>query len=831
MNSESWEEVEAIFASVAELGPAERAALLEARCSGRPDLRAEVESLLASHDDAGRFLETASTGSDRDGAPSSGDLSGRMIGRFRLLERVAEGGMGVVYRAERAEDEFREHVAVKLLAVPVHSADALRRFRTERQILATLNHPDIVTLLDGGVADDGQAYLAMKYVEGVPITEYCVERRLGLSDRVRLFQRVCAAVQHAHLHAIVHRDLKPANILVTADGMPKVLDFGVAKLLDATGSAVDATGTSLLRPMTPNYASPEQLRGLPVTTACDIYALGVLLYELMAGVRPYETAGKPLDELLETVVDREPPRPSAAAARARRIAPHEARRLRGDLDAIVLKALSKDPAQRYGSAQELSEDLSRHLAGQPVLARAPSWLYVAGALARRHRAAFVAGAASVAALVAALGVSLWQMQIAVTERDRATARFNDTRQLANALIFTIHDQVRPLAGSTPVRQSIVVEALQYLERLSADPAADDELRVELAKAYRRIGEIQGNPSTANLGDRTGAVASLHKAIELLRPVAVRQALWDAELELGRAQLSLATVVADSSNDEALAAARAAETLAEALVRRRAGDADARRLLASAHFQLAQRVEAPERLSHWQRADGVFQELLAEQPHDPDRQRNVALVNKYLGSYYERVGDYSQGLRHHQRAQEIDEQRLAAAPADRERQLDLAIDWMNISLARWRMGDLAQAAAGYERSHEIFSLLATSDPEDVRSTYWLARVSSRLGEISSQRGHHATAREYALAAVQLSERISTRSSAFRARHAEALGARALVEEAAGQRPAACAAHAQAVEILGELVEQRSDADRIEGIRRVTDRLDAHTACAASGLPIR
>jgi eukaryotic-like serine/threonine-protein kinase len=759
MSGESWEEVEAIFASAAELGPAERAALIEARCSGRPELRAEVESLLASHDGVGRFLDTASMGSDRKGAESPADLSGRMIGRYRLLERVAEGGMGVVYRAERTEDEFREQVAVKLIAVPLHSVDALRRFRTERQILATLNHPDIVTLLDGGVTDDGQAYLAMKYVEGVPITEYCVERRLQLFDRVRLFQRVCAAVQHAHQNAIVHRDLKPANILVTLDGMPKLLDFGVAKLVDSTGSAVEATATSLLRPMTPNYASPEQLRGLPATTACDIYALGVLLYELVAGVRPYETAGRPLDELLETVVHREPPRPSAAAARAARISPREARRLRGDLDAIVLRAMSKEPAQRYGSAQELTEELSRHLAGQPVLARPPSWLYVAKSLARRHRAAFVAGAVSVAALVVALGVSLWQMQRAVTERDRATARFNDTRQLANALIFTIHDQVRPLAGSTPVRQLIVAEALQYLERLSADPAGDDELQVELAKAYRRIGEIQGNPSTANLGDTAGSLSHVRKAIELLRPVAARQARWDAELELGRAQISLATIVADSSNEEALASVRAAETLAEELVRRRPGDADARRLLASAHFQLALRVAAPESLRHWQRADGVFQELLVEQPDDPDRQRNVALVNKYLGSYYDGVGDYSQGLHHHQRAQEIDEQRLAAAPADRERQLDLAIDWMNVSLARWRMGDLAQAAAGYERSHEIFSLLATSDPKDVRSAFWLARVNSQLGEVNSERGHHETARAYALASVQRSEPISTLSSAF------------------------------------------------------------------------
>ncbi len=294
-----------------------RASFLSHRCAGRPELRAEVESLIAAHERSDRFLGLAT----RTSAPSPDpetlrDDRGRTVGQFRLIEKIGEGGMAVVYRAERVDGEFVQRVAVKLIDLPLRKADALRRFRAERQILASLNHSNIVTLLDAGVTGDGQAYLAMELVDGVPVTTHCADRRLALEDRLRLFRNVCGAVQDAHQHGVVHRDLKPGNILVTADGVPKILDFGVAKLTEAVGPESDPTLTGALRPLTPNYASPEQVRGLPVTTVSDIYALGVLLYELLTGVRPYETAGKTLEELLHLVGDEEPPRPSARPGRA-----------------------------------------------------------------------------------------------------------------------------------------------------------------------------------------------------------------------------------------------------------------------------------------------------------------------------------------------------------------------------------------------------------------------------------------------------------------------------------------------------------------------------------
>jgi serine/threonine-protein kinase len=431
---------------------------------------------------------------------------GLVIGPFRLAEQIGQGGMGAVYRAERVDGAFTQRVAVKLIDAALRSPDVARRFRAERQILAALQHPHIVTLLDGGFAEDGRAYLVMELVEGVRITDYCVGRELPLADRLRLFRDVCAAVQEAHQHAIVHRDLKPENILVTADGVVKVLDFGIAKLLDEPYDNPH-TKTGAGQPLTPNYASPEQLRGLRITVASDIYALGVVLYELVAGLRPYETVGRTLDQVLDIVASQDPSRPSGTTDAGDRRLPYDRRLLRGNIDAIVSKAMSKEPARRYASARELADDIDRHLSGQPVLAREPSLGYVALTFARRHRAAVAA--AAVAALALAGGTVAATIGLVRANRAEARARQEaTTAQRVSEFLTGLFGASDPNArGSTTLRELLDRAAGKIEPSLNDQPQVRASLFATLSHVY---GSLGAHREAIALAEKSVAIADASK---------------------------------------------------------------------------------------------------------------------------------------------------------------------------------------------------------------------------------------------------------------------------------------------------------------------------------
>ena len=698
MSIVDWNDVEEGFQAALESSPDERAAVLDRLCRRNDALRREVVSLLEAHDASTNFLRPmAALPPDEPSAPVD---VGATVGAYRLVEPIGHGGMGTVFLAERIDGAFAHRVAVKVMRATLADRDAVRRFQAERQILASLSHPSIVTLIDGGTTPGGQPYLVMEHVEGQPIVQWLRERDASLEARLRLFRQVCSAVHLAHQHGIVHRDLKPANILVTRDGVPKVLDFGVAKLLERPGT--EATVTSLLPgPLTPNYASPEQLRGLGVTTASDVYSLGVLLFELLAGSRPYETTGRPVDEVLKQVLDAPALRPSAVAARheadpqAPRL-PYAARRLRGDLDAIVLKAMHVDPAQRYSSAEELSDDVARWLGGKPVLAREPSLAYVARKFAARHRTAAVAIVVAVVGIVAALGVALWQRQVALRERAAAERRFDEVRGLTTALIFKLHDAAAPLNGSTEARKLIVSEALGYLDRLAASSPRED-VRLDLALGYKQIGRVQGDPQTPNLGEREPALQSFSRALELLAglrgsPALGTKALFETS-QTNRLKAQVLNVM--GRTDEALAASREALATAQAALERAPDDDEAQRLVASGHFSMALAEQSrPEKLRHWRTADQAFEALLARKPDDADRMRNVALVNKYLGGHLQLDGEHAEAERRYQRALELDERRAAAAPASRTVQFDLAIDLANLGSVLAKKGQYAEALGYY-----------------------------------------------------------------------------------------------------------------------------------------
>ena len=392
MTSERWPLVEELFHRAADLPHVERAAFLDAECPA--DMRAEVDSLLAHDASPGAGIQGAVAGeAEGIAAEESGWLIGRHIGPYRVTGVIGEGGMGAVYSAVRDDDQYRKEVAIKLVRHGFETGKLLERFRTERQILAALEHPYVARMLDGGATSDGFPYLVMERVHGVPITRYARERTLSIAARLRLFQRVCEAVQYAHASLIVHRDLKPANIAVTSDGTPKRLDFGIATLVTPDRADSGEALTSVLL-MTPDYASPEQVRGQAVTTATDIYSLGAVLYELLTGRPPHRLAGRTPADMLTSITTVEPDLPSKVAEPS--VAP--ARELAGDLDNIVLMALRKDPERRYRSVEQFAEDIQRHIDGRPVIACADTVVYRTRKFVRRNRWAIAAVTATMVTL-------------------------------------------------------------------------------------------------------------------------------------------------------------------------------------------------------------------------------------------------------------------------------------------------------------------------------------------------------------------------------------------------------------------------------------------------
>jgi serine/threonine protein kinase len=576
MSPQRWEKVKQVLQLALEREPGRRAAFLDEVCGEDTELRREVASLIASYEADPDFIEP-STVEPQPPVAEAGDeaaLVGQRIGPYRLVSFVACGGMGAVYRAVRADGTYRKQVAVKLLRADrtgdhaSHRRELLRRFRTEQQALANLDHPNIAKLLDAGTSEDGRPYLVMDYIEGQPIDEYCDTRRLTTVERLRLFRSVCEAVHHAHRCLVVHRDLKPTNILVTADGTPKLLDFGIAKLIEpaaAAGSIVTQTG---LQPLTPEYASPEQIRGGPITTASDVYSLGVVLYELLTGHRPYRVSSLAAAELARAICEQEPEKPSTAVMRveqrptrdgsswitltpqtvslAREGRPDRLRRLlAGDLDMILLTALRKEPQRRYASAEQFSEDIRRHLGGQPVRARKDTWSYRGAKFLRRHRAGVAAAALAAAALLGAALVSSRHAELAVQQRDEAQRQRRAAEQnLARAeaaerkaahdlqtakrvadFLAELFSSADPLGDSDPgelrgtqVSVGEVLErgAEQLLSELSEEPDVRSMLMHRIGQVYRR------------LGDLSRAEALLQQSLEIRRALYGQQSGFTAE---------------------------------------------------------------------------------------------------------------------------------------------------------------------------------------------------------------------------------------------------------------------------------------------------------------
>jgi serine/threonine-protein kinase len=535
VTSPRWDDLQALFAAALDLPLAEREAFLDTACAGDPALREELASLLAAHGTGGAVDRLADIVIDGLAGHMRDPVDpGDRVGMYRVVRQVARGGMGAVYVAERDDQQFQQRVALKFLR-PGHDYDELRRrFATERRILGQLVHPSIARLLDAGVSSHGLPYLVMEFVEGAPIDRYCDDQRLAIDERLDLFCRVCDAVQYAHQNLVVHRDLKPSNILVDEGGAVKLLDFGIAKLLEE--DAESSSPRTATRWMTPEYASPEQVRGGPITTATDTYALGILLFELLTGRRPYETAGKSAGEIEHAVCETDPPRPSTVVAgpitgglaapggatdpvsAARHTQPERLRRrLRGDLDVIVLHALHKEPARRYASAGELASDVRRHLAGLPVRAQPDSFRYRAGKFVRRHRVGVGAGVLLGLSLLAGTAATAWQARIAARERDQARLEAETAAAVSTFLadLFASADPGRSLGTDPPVSRILAAGAARAESELAGQPALQGRLLFVIGDVYRSMGRFAAAESLlarsaevrrAALGDRSPDLA-------------------------------------------------------------------------------------------------------------------------------------------------------------------------------------------------------------------------------------------------------------------------------------------------------------------------------------
>lgn len=796
MTPERWREIRDAFDRLAPLAPEQRASGLAELAAADPALADQVRTLFAAEGRDEWFLASPAAGPPGVVA----DRRGERVGPWELLSPLGEGGMGQVYLARRADTSFDKLVAVKFVHAELLSPVLRERFAAERQALAALEHPGIARLLDGGESATGQPYLVLEYVEGESLLEYGSARRLGRRQRVELFLQILAAVAHAHRHLVVHRDLKPSNILVTAAGEAKLLDFGVAKILAPPSDATDVAATrTLLRALTPEYASPEQVLGGATTTSTDVYSLGVVLFELLTGRRPYRVPTGAPEEWADAALHQ-------SAARA----PELGR----DLEAIVLKALAKTPADRYTSAEAFADDLRRFLDGRPVAAR-PASLVVRGVkFTRRHRVGVGLAAAAALAVGSTALVALAQAAEARRERDDARRRFAQVRELAGVFLFDVHDAVAPLAGSTPARALLVETGLRYLDQLAAESAGDRELSRELAAGYERLSALQGALLAPNLGRTADALASQEKALAIRSRLASERP-HDAELarELGASEIALGQVltrlgrageakahtaravaeleraaaleteVADSSRargealtthgfvlavggdlDAADETMRRAVAVLEPLQAARGDDLAVGSALGMALFRQAQiRAErgepeaAAEASSILARALALDRAMLRRAPDHPGVRRRFASDLALHGDLEAAAGDPEQGVADYGEV-------LALAEADRERDPSDTQAARHVAVARIRvaanllaLGRAAEAAAAVAPAVEDLGRLRAADPGNALLDFSLAEASHRLGQALSRTGKREEARARFVLAVELLEPLAERGT--------------------------------------------------------------------------
>lgn len=767
-------------------------------------------------------------------------VEGQRFGAYQVIREIGRGGMGAVYLAARADDQYKKRVALKILRSDINAQEVLNRFRHERQILASFDHPNIAGLLDGGTTPNGEPYLVMDYIEGTPIDQYCDSHGLTVAERITLFRQVCAAVQYVHQNLIVHRDLKPSNILVTPEGVPKLLDFGIAKILkpEMMATMVDATRAED-RVMTPAYASPEQVRGEPITTASDVYSLGVVLYELFTGRRPYRMRSVTAHELARAICEDEPDRPSTAISRTDRGQPQKAalreelsrkrstepdrleRRLKGDLDNILLKAMRKEPQRRYGSVEQFSEDLHRHLANLPVSAHEDSVRYRADKFVRRNLVAVLAGTIAVLSLLVGLMVTTIAFQQARKERALAESRFEDVRKLAHTFIFDVHDSIQNLAGSTPARSLIANTGTEYLDRLASAPMSNstlkDSLQQELAEGYVKIGDVEGNPFVSNLGDITKALDSYRKALSLATALMARKPKdMDAVRELARIHEKLGSVLPFAGKGpEALKETNESVRLYQQVLASKPDDVQAKVDLSAAYealgdiaggaqainlghkdqaavayrkglellpdvpadHKLAARItrgrilfkmkladltayeDPAPALAKYKEAYAAAEELSRAHPTDSSARSMAALIRDKIATVQDLMGDFKGALESYMQGMGPAEAALRSDPTNGKAQYNLMVGYKNLGdLYYYHLNNIPEALKYFRHASDLLELLIQADPQNVVNRQRLAETVSYIASSEMLTGKTVEARRDAKRSLEIAKDVADRPNA-------------------------------------------------------------------------
>ena len=848
-----WQKVQDLFLDVVDLPVRERNLYLQKACKDDPELYAEIDSLLAADRDSEALLH-AVVQIEADRFFDTAVLVGERLGIYRIVREIGQGGMGCVYLAVRDDEEFHKEVALKIVKRGMDTKEVLKRFRYERQILANLEHPYIARLFDGGSTEDGVPFFVMEYVEGQPLDVYCREKSLDIDARCGLFVRILEAVAYAHRNLVVHRDLKPANILVTADGTPKLLDFGVAKLLSGDSEG-NRTITTVFRPITPGYASPEQVRGLPITTATDIYSLGAILYEILSGEQAQKITANTPSEIDRIVCDTEVARPSL-----------HRREISADLDNIVLMAMRKEPERRYPSADQFAQDVRSCLQGRPVMARQDSLTYRAAKFVRRNFLPLAMATLVAMLLIAGLAVSLTQTRraqaarrlaesqrkiaesqqiiaqhqtalaeassraeshqklLADQQRDEAQRqkalaeqRVNDIFELASKTFFDIDDAIAPLPGSIAVRRTLLKSTLEYLQNLEHQAGLDDQMREALCAAYYKVAQIEGSPQSASLQDFDAAEKNLLKGQKLLMP-AYRRKPNDPGLMLRLIEVrsSLAELMSHTGRrNQAIQIYTDLLPVAERLARVEPCTLNCKTQIAVMENSLAIQlltVDPARALGHVNRGISLMQALADRHPDDTTLKQGLGTLTAAGAGAYRQMGELEKSAKYFRDSIQAREQLLqldADNPALRRNLMTVYGNYATLLGIPWspNLGKPAEARIYAGKAVAIARATVASDLNNATARHDLGMSLSRLGMIDpAPDGVHES-----LASLEESRKLIEPTASPNVKSVEIANQVALILEyeglryqALGQTEEAAASFRRSMELLQPFFDQQNAA---------------------------